>query len=231
MSTRPILFAVATAFFAAPARAGNSVEIFAQAQGGWADGSGSSEATPVAGEVEAEKRDFYDVVGGGAYGLQAGVKVLGFEAYGDFLKFADSTPGGSIVRAMLGLRPEFGDDVVLHLRFGAGMMVGFFGDAEVAPGGVEVGKTPIGFTARGGVGIFVPFGGVFAIGPVADVGYYYLLNGTVQPDPDDVAAAREECGDDEACAREKLEGAGVGYETSSGIDYTALLALRVTLGF
>ena len=102
MGTRIASIVVVTALVSAPARAGNTVEVFAAAQGGVADGSGSSEATAVAGQVEARRRDFYDVVGGNAaYGLQAGVKLLGFEAYGDFLKYAESAPGGSIARAMM----------------------------------------------------------------------------------------------------------------------------------
>jgi hypothetical protein len=219
-------------------------QIYVQGQGGYSDGSGEEEAEPLFGPyVLPTRQDFYHLVHGPAVGAEAGLTLFGFDLNASFLQFMGDT-SGTVTKVILGLRPTFdpGDDgdFTFFFRLGGGLMVATFGsDSPLAP---ELGKTPLGFAARGGLGVSYDLVGPLEIGPQVDVGYYRLLNGAVHPDPAEVDAIsadiRAQCemaADQAACVEQQTQAAvaangGVGYETSSGIDWSAMFVLRAAFG-
>ena len=229
-------FALLAAFAALPRPADAKLfQLYVQGHGGYSAGSGDEEAHAIAGSFLPKRQDFYKAVSGVAGGAELGLTVVGIDLCADFLKFLD---GGTVTKIVLGMRLHFdpGDDgdFTLFFRAGGGAMIATFGDAS--PFTAEVGKTPLGFTARGGLGLAYELGGPFEIGPQFDVGYYYLLNGTVRPDEQRLDQIADTCGDDQECLRTlgqalAAEEGGVRYETSQGIDWTVLFALRAALGF
>jgi len=243
MTRAAVLLAAAISVMPWPAEA-KFFQLYVQGQGGYSAGSGQVEAHPVFGEVLPTRQDFYDLVSGAAAGAEVGVTLIGLDLHANFLQFFDDSGAtGTVTKIILGLRPEFdpGDDGdwTMFVRVGAGAMIATFGgDSPVA---VEVGKTPVGFTARGGLGVSYQLWGPFQIGPQADIGYYRLLNGTIQPELDaqtqqDILNACPQ--DDQACWGEEWErlqaenpDVGLGYETSDGVDWSILLALRAAIGF
>lgn len=230
---------IAVTFVLALPREGEArlFQLYLQGQGGYSDGSGETQAESLLGEVAPTRQDFYEMVNGSALGAEAGITLIGINLYANFLQFADS---GTVTKIVLGMRPEFdpGDEggFTFFVRLGAGAMIATFGgDSPLA---AEVGKTPLGFTARGGAGISYQIFGPFEIGPQFDIGYYRLLNGTIAPDPQAIQRIEAACLEgnrvNEECVRREyaqLAGQeGLGYETSSGIDWSLLLALRLSFG-
>ena len=227
-------FAVALACaLAGPAQA-KMFQLYVQGQGGYSAGSGEEKAHPVYGTVVPQRQDFYKLVNGGAVGAELGLTLIGIDLSANFLQFMDGGgTAGTVTKIILGLRPTIdpGDkgDFTMFFRVGAGAMIATFG-AE-SPLAAEVGETPLGFAARGGLGVSYDLVGPFEIGPQVDVGYYRLLNGAIAPDPQDLMEIEALCGMNRACAEQEAKERGVGYETSSGIDWSAMLALRAAFGF
>jgi len=237
---RSLLVLVAAVVAPTPANA-KLFQLYAQGHGGYSAGSGEEEATTVAGfaDLVPTRQDFYKLVSGPAFGAEVGITLVGIDLCADYLKFLD---GGSMTKIVLGMRLNFdpGDDgdFTLFLRAGGGAMIATYGDTS--PFTAEVGETPLGFTARGGLGISYELGGPFEIGPQFDIGYYRLLNGTIAPTAQDIAEIEAQieanCGtEDRECAEQQYQQAaatqGVGYEVSKGIDWSVLLALRAAIGF
>lgn len=183
------------------AHAGNMVELYLQGQGGYGGGSGSEETVTVAGQP-VQRADFYKLVHGPALGAEVGIKLLMLDVYLDYLQFLGDHDG-KMLKVILGLRMDFGEQVNVYFRFGVGPMFGYLGDDSL-----NGGKDPVGFTVRGGIGLLYKIIPIFSVGPVADLGWYYLFNGTVESQPN----------------------VPVGYSNSQGIDYMILFAARLTFG-
>ena len=224
---------------AGPAEA-KLAQLYLQGQGGYSAGSGSEEAHPVYGTVVPQRQDFYKLVNGGAVGVEGGLTLIGIDLNASFLQFMEGgDTAGTVTKIILGLRPTIdpGDkgDFTLFFRLGAGMMIASYG--AQSPLAAEVGETPLGFAARGGLGVSYDLGGPFEIGPQVDVGYYRLLNGAITPSPallNEIDARCMAASDQAACAQMELDAlsgdAGVGYETSSGVDWSAMFVLRAAFG-
>jgi hypothetical protein len=238
MSAGRIAVVALTAGLSRPAEA-KLFQLYVQGQGGYAAGTGNENVIVVAGNPVSQRQDVYDLIGGGAAGAELGVTLIGIDLCADFLQFMDGSGAtGTVTKVVLGVRPTFklGDDFNMFFRIGGGGMFATFGGTS--PFAVDVSKNPAGLTARGGLGVSYDLGGPFEIGPQFDIGYYYLYNGSIAPDEATLRNQVEQANcstGDQACVQRAVTNLattqGAGFETSSGIDWNVLFALRAAFGF
>ncbi|MFH1131213.1 MAG: hypothetical protein V1754_07750, partial [Pseudomonadota bacterium] len=156
-------------------------------------------------------RDFYSFAGGGAFGAEAGIKIIFIGAYVEYWRFIGGDAGANLVTFNLG-----GDGSIklvggLHLviRAAGGFYLGSLDSTVREEGGTKIQSAEVqtrGIGFRGGVGLRYVFFKVFSVGVTPQFGYHYFFGGA----------------DDNILNTD---------ENSSGWDMNVLGYLRVGFGF
>ena len=175
----------------------------------------ASALTGVANGKGKTDRDFYTWTGGAATGIEVGAKVLFFTAYVDYLRFFQGT-GANLISVNLGADNSFklpALPISIVYRFAASGYLGSLGNGtRTANDGTVIDSENMqtrGIGARGGVGLAYTFLKVFSLGIRPMVGYHYFFGGSANGESQSSIDISE---------------------NSHGIDYQAMLFLRVGLG-